>query len=149
MRRALERGDAVALALIGHVNVDLGGADVDVPRELADNFQRDVALGEHRAERVSERVCGAAVLAHAGAGGVLDDDIAAGTPIVLTVAIDKPALSGWKSVKAKAGARGVFVRHDHSFVQTRAGVDREVVMDVIEIDGRQCKLARQWFTVAA
>ena len=74
--------------------------------------------------------------------------IAAGTPIVLAVAIDKPPLSGWKSIKANAGASGVFVRHDRSFVQTRAGVDREVVIDVIEIDGRRCKLARQWFTVA-
>ena len=76
MRGALERRDAVVLALVGDVDVDLRRAHVDVPGELADDLQRDAALGEHRAERVPERVRGAAVLANAGAGGVLGDDVA-------------------------------------------------------------------------
>jgi hypothetical protein len=74
MADAFERVDAVGFAFVGDVNVDLGGAYVDVASECSDDFQRDAAFGEHRAERVSERVCGLPLLPDAG-GDVLGDDV--------------------------------------------------------------------------
>ena len=77
MRSAFEGGDAVRLTLVGDVDVDLGGADVDVAGERADDLHRDVALREHRAEGVSQGVGGAPRSSANAAGcGVLEDDIA-------------------------------------------------------------------------
>jgi hypothetical protein len=50
---AFECGDAISFALVGDIDVDLGGADIDVAGERSDDFQRDAALGEHRAKRVA------------------------------------------------------------------------------------------------
>ena len=62
MMTAPENGDAVGFALVADVDVDLCGADVDVAGELADHLERDAALGEHRAERVAQRVSSPSVL---------------------------------------------------------------------------------------
>jgi hypothetical protein len=54
MRVSLERGDAVSFAFFGDVNIDLGGADVDVAGEYTDDFHGHAAFGEHRAEGVPQ-----------------------------------------------------------------------------------------------
>jgi hypothetical protein len=48
---------------------------VDVTGELANDLKRDAAFGGHGAERVAQRMRRAAVLADAGAGGVLGHDV--------------------------------------------------------------------------
>lgn len=43
--------------------------------DLPDDLKRDAALGEHRAEHVSQRVRAAALLAHAGGHGAAIIDV--------------------------------------------------------------------------
>ena len=76
MREALECRDSVGFALVGDVDIDLRRADVDVAGESADDLHGDAVFGEHCAERMSESVGGAAIVAHGGGGGVLGDDVA-------------------------------------------------------------------------
>jgi hypothetical protein len=78
MRSVLQRSDALNFALVAHVDVGLGGPHIHVAGHGADDLKRDAAIGEHRAERVAQGVCGAAILAYAGSGGVLGDDITDG-----------------------------------------------------------------------
>jgi hypothetical protein len=73
---AFQRGDAVRLTLVRDIDINLGGTDVDVTGERTDDLHRDTALSEHRAERMAESVGRAAIVAHAGGGGVLGDDVA-------------------------------------------------------------------------
>jgi hypothetical protein len=47
-----------------------------VAGERPDDLQRDATLGEHRAERVPQRMRGPAILSDAGGDGVLGDDVA-------------------------------------------------------------------------
>jgi hypothetical protein len=45
VRGAFERGDAVGFALVGDVDVDLGGADVDVAGERSDDLEGEEGRG--------------------------------------------------------------------------------------------------------
>jgi hypothetical protein len=51
-----EARDGLAAALVGDVDVLLGGADAGVPGEVADHLDRDAALGQQGAERVAQDV---------------------------------------------------------------------------------------------
>ena len=73
---ALKGNDPRDFTLIGDVDGDLGGPDVDVAGKRTNDFQGNAALGEHRAERVPQRVRCAAILANAGGRSVLGDDVA-------------------------------------------------------------------------
>jgi hypothetical protein len=66
----------IACTRLLRVDVDLRRADIEVAGERADDLHRHAALGEHRAERMPERVGGAAILPDAGGRGVPCDDVA-------------------------------------------------------------------------